>query len=238
MEGACSTIVLARPRRGSIAPQRGPHVTTTKRSHIGRAGDHAVMAEFLLRGWNVAIPEVDVGDDIFVVDDNADRVIRVQVKTAERVQPAGGGVRAVYAGVPVAQIWSGALPFFYVFVLRNAQRWEFVVMRRERLRDLRARIEAEAGLVTDTPRPGGRAKVTRPAGGASPSPQGTLSLAFVFTDSEVTLWGKSVQTYRNNWSEFPEITSGPGATARGARASASATPQPPHAPRARRGSSR
>ncbi len=32
------------------------------------------MAEFLLRGWNVAIPEVDVGDDIFVVDDNADRV--------------------------------------------------------------------------------------------------------------------------------------------------------------------
>ncbi len=27
------------------------------------------MAELLLRGWNVAIPEVDVGDDIFVVRD-------------------------------------------------------------------------------------------------------------------------------------------------------------------------
>jgi len=26
----------------------------------------AVMAEFLMRGYNVAIPEVDVGDDILV----------------------------------------------------------------------------------------------------------------------------------------------------------------------------
>ena len=28
------------------------------------------MAELLLRGWNTTIPEVDVGDDIFVVRDN------------------------------------------------------------------------------------------------------------------------------------------------------------------------
>ncbi len=37
--------------------------------YIGRAGQLAVMAEFLLRGWNVALPEVDVGDDVFVVKD-------------------------------------------------------------------------------------------------------------------------------------------------------------------------
>lgn len=30
----------------------------------------AVMAEFLVRGYNVAIPEVDIGDDIFVVRDS------------------------------------------------------------------------------------------------------------------------------------------------------------------------
>lgn len=35
--------------------------------YLGHAGQMAVMAEFLVRGYNVAIPEVDVGDDIFVV---------------------------------------------------------------------------------------------------------------------------------------------------------------------------
>lgn len=34
--------------------------------YVGRAGQMAVMSEFLVRGYNVAIPEVDVGDDIFV----------------------------------------------------------------------------------------------------------------------------------------------------------------------------
>jgi hypothetical protein len=39
------------------------------KSHIGKAGHLAAMAEFLLRGYNVAQPEVDIGDDIFVVND-------------------------------------------------------------------------------------------------------------------------------------------------------------------------
>ena len=34
--------------------------------YLGKAGHLTVMSEFLTRGWNVAIPEVDVGDDIFV----------------------------------------------------------------------------------------------------------------------------------------------------------------------------
>jgi len=38
--------------------------------YLGRAGQLAVMSEFLTRGWNVAIPEVDIGDDIFVVRDS------------------------------------------------------------------------------------------------------------------------------------------------------------------------
>jgi len=31
--------------------------------YVGKAGQLAAMAEFLLRGYNVAMPEVDVGDD-------------------------------------------------------------------------------------------------------------------------------------------------------------------------------
>jgi hypothetical protein len=32
-----------------------------KTTHFGRAGEYFVISELLLRGWNVAIPVVDVG---------------------------------------------------------------------------------------------------------------------------------------------------------------------------------
>ena len=32
--------------------------------YVGRAGQMVVISEFLIRGWNVAVPEVDVGDDL------------------------------------------------------------------------------------------------------------------------------------------------------------------------------
>jgi hypothetical protein len=46
----------------------------------------AVMSEFLTRGWNVAIPEVDIGDDIFVVQDDDGTMRRVQVETSKQQQ--------------------------------------------------------------------------------------------------------------------------------------------------------
>lgn len=51
-------------------------------SYLGKAGHLYAMSEFLLRGWNVAIPEVDTGDDIYVVEDGEGNMRRVQVKTA------------------------------------------------------------------------------------------------------------------------------------------------------------
>ena len=51
--------------------------------YVGRAGQMAVMAEFLVRGYNVAVPEVDVGDDIFVVKDNDGEYSRVQVNWSD-----------------------------------------------------------------------------------------------------------------------------------------------------------
>jgi hypothetical protein len=55
-------------------------------SYVGRSGQLAAMSEFLLRGYNVAIPEVDVGDDIFVVYDRLPKLWRIQVKTAIGVE--------------------------------------------------------------------------------------------------------------------------------------------------------
>jgi hypothetical protein len=50
--------------------------------YIGKAGQFAVMAELAFRGYNVAIPEIDVGDDVFVVNQGTGFLSRIQVKTA------------------------------------------------------------------------------------------------------------------------------------------------------------
>jgi hypothetical protein len=41
-----------------------------KKSYFGAAGQLAAMSKFLIRGYNVAIPQVDVGEDVLVVDDH------------------------------------------------------------------------------------------------------------------------------------------------------------------------
>jgi hypothetical protein len=51
----------------------------------GASGQMAVMSEFLYRLINVAVPEVDVGDDIFVVREKDEAVTRVQVKYGRAV---------------------------------------------------------------------------------------------------------------------------------------------------------
>jgi len=44
-------------------------VTKRFNQYLGKAGHLKVMSEFLMLGWNVAIPEVNIDDDIFVVQD-------------------------------------------------------------------------------------------------------------------------------------------------------------------------
>ena len=57
--------------------------------YIGRAGQLAVMSEFLLRGWNAALPEVDVGDDVFVVKDKGGDLFRIQARPPDRTPWVG-----------------------------------------------------------------------------------------------------------------------------------------------------
>ena len=55
-----------------------------KRSHLGTAGHYAAMSEFLYRGYNVAVPAVDLGDDVYVVEDQMGTMWRLQVKTTDQ----------------------------------------------------------------------------------------------------------------------------------------------------------
>ena len=93
------------------------------------------MSEFLTLGWNVAIPEVDIGDDIFVVQDDNGTLRRVQVKTSTSTvrQSSFSG----QFNVPLAQLKNIAnIPVHYVFVVRHSNKWtQPVVIRQDYLLD-------------------------------------------------------------------------------------------------------
>lgn len=93
------------------------------------------MSEFLVRGWNVAVPEVDVGDDIFVLRDADGSFSRIQVKSATtRERRYGYSARF---RVPLRQLQLPMTPdLTYVFAARRQGRWSaFVVVAREELLD-------------------------------------------------------------------------------------------------------
>jgi hypothetical protein len=156
-----------------------------RESFIGRAGQLAVMAEFLLRGYNVAIPEVDVGDDIFVVSDRAEQLWRVQVKTAIGVKRSYG-----YSGqffLPLNQLKQASkTALFYLFSLRRNSAWEFMAIPQQEL--YREYLNYQIG-----------------------SPTGeNLVLYFAFKAEEVMCGNRNLQRYRNNWARWPVTEPGGG----------------------------
>lgn len=106
--------------------------------YLGRAGHLVAMAELLVRGYNVAIPEIDDGDDVFVVHDGTGELHRVQIKTAspKRVYQDGSGFSAQF-NVGLAQLERSRRPdLHYIFVARHEGRWAawFLVPRDELFR--------------------------------------------------------------------------------------------------------
>jgi hypothetical protein len=104
--------------------------------YIGSAGQAVVMSEFLVRGYNVAIPEVDRGDDLFVVQDANGSLTRIQVK-ASKAKPLKNGY-VVQFNIPLPQLQKPLTPdIYYIFVVRNDVRWsDFIVIPRKSLYDL------------------------------------------------------------------------------------------------------
>src|SRR5438046_240658 len=97
--------------------------------YVGKAGQLAVMAEFLLRGYNVAMPEVDEGDDIFVVHNQRGQLWRIQVKTAIG-QISGQGHRGKFSA-KLSQLTIYREPdLFYFLAMRCGGLWELLVMSR------------------------------------------------------------------------------------------------------------
>jgi hypothetical protein len=148
--------------------------------YTGRSGQFAVMSQFLVRGYNVAMPEVDMGEDIFVVRDWDANLWRIQVKAAvgKGQQKVGGTFK-----VPLSQLNKKQDPeLYYVFALYHNGLWrEFVVFRRVTLR----RLGNAQGL------------------GHVAGKDRLLYLSF--TDDDVQCSGVSLRQYRGDWSTWPVI---------------------------------
>ncbi len=91
------------------------------------------MAECLMRGFNVAIPEVDIGDDLFVVNDQSGNYRRIQVKTITAIQRSAG--YSAQFQVPLPQLQQIFVPdLIYVFATRFPTGWgPFLVIPRDTL---------------------------------------------------------------------------------------------------------
>jgi hypothetical protein len=95
--------------------------------YLGKAGQAYVMSQFLVRGWNVAVPEVDIGDDMFVVRDAVGDFSRIQVKTANIVKRKSG--YSAQFSVPIPQLEKSPFPeLTYCFVLRAENDWQGIVI--------------------------------------------------------------------------------------------------------------
>jgi hypothetical protein len=155
-----------------------------KRLYDGKAGQLAVMSELLSRGWNVAIPEVDVGDDIFVVRDSNGNLIRVQVKTRNGTITRKG-YSAQYK-IPLVQLREEKdAELVFVFVVRLENKWKsFVVMERFDLYSLIDRANPIGNMKGDF-----------------------VQLYFSYRDDTLSCSKEDLSCYLNNWEgTFPVIS--------------------------------
>lgn len=179
------------------------------------------MAEFLLRGYNAAIPEVDVGDDVFVVDDGTGTLWRVQVKTA--VPKRGKKQTRAPFNFSMKQLReSHPVGLTYVLALREDHQWRFIVLPSAKLLEMRVEFEE-----TSKQKPKKKKKKLkkkgkkRKPGKRKGSAGQQMTMSFVLTADDVVCWGHSFRSFINNWETFPELSTG-----RGARKAAGRTQLP------------
>ncbi|MDP1926948.1 MAG: hypothetical protein Q8K62_00390 [Thiobacillus sp.] len=152
--------------------------------YLGKAGHLAVMSELAFRGYNVATPEIDIGDDVFAVNDDTGALYRVQVKTATATIQRKS--KRCQFSLRLDQIRRPQTPeLHYVFASRFNDRWNYVVISRAVLEHLQA---------------GGLGSVAAGANGRQ-----TVTIGITFFDDGTVMGGKEndLKRYLNNWDTWP-----------------------------------
>ena len=149
--------------------------------YLGKAGQLAIMSYFLARGWNVAMPDVDIGDDIFVVGDNLGIFQRVQVKTAQATIRENGYSVQFNLSVKSMQASIGE-NLHFVFVVRKNDQWaDMLIIKDKALQDF-----YENNVQND-------------------APKDNFVLYFSFQETTITCLKVDFTPFRRNFSDFPEI---------------------------------
>ena len=125
------------PPQGQQGIEKPGRQRGTGDSFTGRAAQLAVMAELLWLRCNVAIPEVDLGTDVFVFKDDREEVVRLQVKacTVPYIYADGSGYSAKFA-LPLNQFhrMDDRPELYYALAVLRDDKWiDFLVVSRARL---------------------------------------------------------------------------------------------------------
>ncbi|MCK6548709.1 hypothetical protein L6R52_22890 [Myxococcota bacterium] len=179
------------------------------------------MSELLLRGWNVSVPVVDVGDDVILVDDRDKTTFRLQVKTAA-VAPAKNAASASRGELSASFKISRAqlrevkrIELFYMLVLRHPERWQFALIPRDRLSEMHDDY-LDRAKAQEKPARG------RPPKGDGEAEDG-LRLVLSITAAGVSLWKTPLDAFVDAWPEgLAPILDGPGTVGGGDAAEDSA----------------
>lgn len=149
--------------------------------YLGKAGHLAVMSEFLMLGWNVAIPEVDIGDDIFVVQDDNGTLRRVQVKTSTATVHNNSFSGQFNVSQKNLRNISNIL-VHYIFVVRINNQWsKSLIVRQDYLLD-----HFENNKVGS-------------------EHKGTIIFYISFTGEKVECSGQDFSKYLQDFTDFPHI---------------------------------
>jgi len=156
-------------------------VTKKFNQYLGKAGHLTIMSEFLMLGWNVAIPEVDIGDDIFVVQDDNGTLRRVQVKTSTSTARKDSFSGQFSVSVKNLRNISNIL-VHYIFLVRHNDEWSRpVIIRQDYLLN-----HFENNKV------GSEAK-------------GNITFYFSFTKGKAECSGQDFTGYIKDYTDFPKI---------------------------------
>lgn len=97
--------------------------------YLGKAGHLAVMSELAFLGYNVATPEVDIGDDVFAVNDLTGALYRIQVKTSTATRQSVSN-RCTFS-LRMDQLRTPQNPeLHYAFVTKISSHWHYVIISR------------------------------------------------------------------------------------------------------------
>ena len=184
---------------------RSAAVSDGKKTHFGRAGEFYAMSELLLRGWNVAVPVVDVGDDVLVIDDNDKTTYRLQVKSSQTT----GTPKTAKFNLSRAQLRSAQpIELFFMLLVRDDERWHFLVLPRAELLAIRDRYVA--------------GHASRKRRGRAPrkdtdAKTDALALGIVLTETagewRATGWDEDLGGYLDRWpAALAPVVAGPGSS--------------------------